>query len=277
MASWDKQPVTADELATLYLEKHTLSITDALTYYAFVEDNFPVTPHRVVSELRYIDILPFKHVYRFAEGEGEPSSKSSLSLEELIARQRVNLNRTFAFERDPSIGEAAVMRLATFEEELADATEEFSAGLKARGGEVPALDDAASAMRSATASLDGKQLAAARPHEEKSLKWLISARKNVMTLLSQGNSSQASACRQFDRQQVQKIRRPRKDENKLAELEADLLELAKREQAFSEEIEALGEAVQCSTRRRTSKHPRIRRNRRPSQRRPGQTLCPQKA
>jgi hypothetical protein len=240
MASLAKQPVTADELATLYLEKHTLSFTDALTYYAFVEDNYPATPHRVVSELRYIDILPYKQSYRFVEGEGGSDSKSSLSLEELIARQRVNLNRTFAFERDPSIGEAAVMRLATFEEELADATEEFSAGLKARGGNVPALDDAASAMRSATASLDGKQLAAARPHEEKALKWLISARNNVLKLLSQGNSSQASACRQFDRQQVQRIRRRRKDESKLAELEEDLLELAKREQAFSEEIEALG-------------------------------------
>jgi hypothetical protein len=237
IASLENQPVTADALATLYLEKHTLSFTDAITYYAFVEDNYPATPHRVVSELRYIDILPYKQTYKFAEGEGQSSATSSLSLEELIARQRVNLNRTFLLERDRSIGQAAIMRLATFEEELATATEEFSEGLKARGGNVPALDDAVSAMRVATLSLDAKELAAARPHEETALKWLISARKNVLKLLSQGNSSQTSACRQFDRQQVQRIRRPRKDENKLEE---DLLELAKHEQDFSEEIEAKG-------------------------------------
>jgi hypothetical protein len=92
-------------------------------------------------------------------------------------------------------------------------------------------------MRSETLSLDAKELTAARPHEETALKWLISARKNVLKLLTQSNSSQASACRQFDRQQVQKIRRPRKDDSKLEE---DLLELAKHEQEFSEEIEARG-------------------------------------
>ena len=43
-------------------------------------------------------------------------------------------------------------------------------------------------------------------------------------------------------QQVQKIRRPPDDESKkqLADLENDLRELAKREQKFSEEIEAKG-------------------------------------
>ena len=71
MASLAKQPVTADELATLYLEKHTLNFTDAAMYYAFVEDNYPATPHRVVSELRRIDILPYKQSYQCVEGEEE--------------------------------------------------------------------------------------------------------------------------------------------------------------------------------------------------------------
>jgi hypothetical protein len=237
LASFENLPVTAAGLATLYLEKHTLSFTDAITYYAFVEDNFPASPHRVVSELRYIDILPYKQAYKFVDGQGSGNSSLSLSLEELIARQRVNLNRTFLLERDRSIGEGAVMRLATFEEELASATAEFSEGLKANGGAVAALDEAASEMRTATISLDAKELTAARPHEERALKWLISARRNLLKLLTQGNSSQASACRQFDRQQAQRIRRPRKDESKLEE---DLRELAQREDAFSEEIEALG-------------------------------------
>jgi hypothetical protein len=241
LANLEKQPVTAEALATLYLEKHPLTFTDAISYYAFVEDNYPVNPHRVVSDLRYIDILPYKREYKLVDSDqqGLPSERS-LTLEELIARQRVNLNRTFFQERDPSQGEAAIMRLATFEEELATATAEFAAGLGEMGGAIAALDDAALAMRSATQALDAKDLPSARPQEESALKLLISARRNLQTLLNQKNSTQmTAAARQFDRQQVQKLRRPRKDD-KLAELEADLLELAKTEQEFSEEIEAKG-------------------------------------
>jgi hypothetical protein len=64
------QPITARALATLYLEKHQLSHTDGITYYAFVEDNRPLRPHRVVSELRFLDILPYKQAYRLVEGGG---------------------------------------------------------------------------------------------------------------------------------------------------------------------------------------------------------------
>ncbi len=64
------QPLTVRAVATLYLEKHKLSYTDGITYYAFVEDNRPVQPHRVVSELRFIDILPYKQTYQYVEGGG---------------------------------------------------------------------------------------------------------------------------------------------------------------------------------------------------------------
>ena len=238
LADYKDQPVTAQALATLYLEKHQIAYPDAISYYAFAVDNYPTQPHRVVSELRFIDILPYKQEYQFVEGqEGEPSP-SSLSLEELIARQRVNLSRTFVLEGDRSINEKAAMKLATFEEELATATAELSDGLKARGVNLPALDDAAIAMRTATAELDKKDFPAPGRTRRQALKSLISARQNLRKLLALNGSSQASAARQFDRQQVQKIRRPKKDESK--ELEGSLAELAKREEAFSEEIEAKG-------------------------------------
>ncbi len=64
------QPLTARALAMLYLEKHKLSYTDNITYHAFVEDNRPTQPHRVVSELRFIDILPYKQAYQYVEGGG---------------------------------------------------------------------------------------------------------------------------------------------------------------------------------------------------------------
>jgi Domain of unknown function (DUF4175) len=239
LSRFENQPVTAQNLVTLYLEKHKLTFTDAITYHAFVEDNFPPTPHRTLSELRFIDILPYKQEYQLVEGGG--TCNGSVSLEELIARQRVNLNRTFASESVQPVEDGTARRLARFEDELASATTAFSDGIKAIAGPIPALDLAAGAMRSATEALTAKDLASARPQEESALKDLISARQNLRKLLKQG-SSQASACRSFDVKQSQKIRRPPADRIKkqLARLESDLRELARREQKFSEEIEAKG-------------------------------------
>ena len=64
------QPLTVEALTTLYLEKHELTYTDGLTYYAFVEDNKPYEPHRVVTELRFLDILPYKQAFQLVEGGG---------------------------------------------------------------------------------------------------------------------------------------------------------------------------------------------------------------
>ena len=64
------QPLMVRGMATLYLEKHKLTYTDGITYYAFVEDNHPIRPHRVASELRFIDILPYKQAFQYVEGGG---------------------------------------------------------------------------------------------------------------------------------------------------------------------------------------------------------------
>ncbi len=240
LARFQDQPVTAQVLETLYLEKYSIDYTGAITYYAFAEDNYPPKPHRVVSELRFIDILPFKQDYQLAErNEGGSCNGSSVSLEELIARQRENLNRTFALERETSVDDAAAGRLAKYEGELHAATAEFARGIAQIAGPIPALEEAVTAMQSAATSLEAKDLSAARPLEEAALKGLISARQNLRKKLNQNSSSQASACRKFDRQQAQKLRRPPADQAKqqLAALEKDLRELARREQKFSEEID----------------------------------------
>jgi hypothetical protein len=235
------RPLTADVLATLYLEKHKLRHTDAITYYAFVEDNYSPSPHRSLSELRFIDILPYKQTYQLIEGGGTCNGCST-SLEELIARQRANLNRTFAHEKDQPVDGAAARRLARAEEELRAATAELSQGLSAIAAPVPALDAAVDAMRSATELLEASDLAAALPREEAALTSLISARRNMRKLLAEQKSGLARACRSFDRQQAQRIRRPPAEETKkqLARLTNDINELARREQRFSEEIEPQG-------------------------------------
>ncbi len=162
LAGFENQPVTAEGLATLYLEKHKLSFTDAITYYAFVEDNYPAKPHRVVTELRYIDILPYKQAYELVDGwrdlqrgVGDPRRVDRTPARESESH--------VCFGEGSTVGEETALRLARFEEELAVATAEFADGMTAIAGPVPALDDAVTAMRSATELLTAKDLPAARP------------------------------------------------------------------------------------------------------------------
>ncbi len=203
------QALTAAALETLYLEKHSLDFKGAITYYAFVEDNHPQKPHRVVSDLRFIDILPFKQDYQFVEGEGSCNG-SSVSLEELIARQRDNLNRTFALEREPALSDGDAKRLAKYQGELHAATDEFAQGIAALAGPVPALEQAVAAMQSATTALEGKDVVGARPLEEAALKGLIAARQNLRKVLKQSSSNSASACRKFDRRSHRSYAGPRR-------------------------------------------------------------------
>ena len=177
LARLKDQPLSARALETLYLEKHPLDYKGAITYYAFVEDNFAPKPHRVVSDLRFIDILPFKQDYEFVEGEGSCNG-SSVSLEELIARQRDNLNRTFALERQQPVDTAAAKRLARYETELHAATAEFAQGIAQMAGPVPTLEKAVEEMQAAATALDGKEVASARPREEAALNGLIASRHN---------------------------------------------------------------------------------------------------
>ncbi len=164
----------------------------------------------------------------------------------MIARQRSVLNRTFVHEQDAPVSEEVVRRLAKSQQELVAATDAFASGIGQRGEAIPALDDAVAAMKLSKDALAAKHLGDARPQEERALAALVSARQNLRKLLSQSNSQQANACRTFDRQEQQNLRRPPSDDKKrqLANLENDLRKLAKAERAFSEEIEPKARANQ---------------------------------
>ena len=61
----DSDAITQAALeASLMLENLGLSPTQAVTYYAFAEDNYPAGPRRVVTDLRFIDIREFKRLYK---------------------------------------------------------------------------------------------------------------------------------------------------------------------------------------------------------------------
>src|SRR5262245_11308879 len=133
---------------------------------------------------------------------------SSPTLEELIARQRSNLNRTFAQTELPAVENAAARRLARTQRELAEATAEFTEGIEAIAGPVPCLHDAQTAMAAAVTTLEAKDVKTGARHEETALANLIKARQNLKKALSDSDSQQAQASRKFDLQQSDKIRRP---------------------------------------------------------------------
>jgi Domain of unknown function (DUF4175) len=233
------QPPTIEALATLYLEKHTLTFADSLSYRAFVEDNREPGGHQKAStELRFIDILPYKQEYQIVQGEGSCSG-SSVTLEELIARQRQAINRTLAHEDDRPVEGKVSDRLSNEEAEISRATREFATALAAIVGPVPALDEAVGSMEEAVVSLGSREFASAIPQEQAALTALIKARMNLRKILK--DSKSASACRKIDMaQRDQKIRKPPAEKSKeaeLAKLEQDLKKLAEAEKKFAEDLE----------------------------------------
>jgi hypothetical protein len=155
----------------------------------------------------------------------------------LIARQRDNLKHTFAHLDDTAVETPTAKRLTRTERELAEATAGFTQGLEARAGPVPCLHEAQDAMQAAAGSLEQKDLKWGGSSEETALAGLIKARQNVRKFLSK-DSSCASACRKFDQEQKQTIRKPPQDDKKerLAKLQDEIEKLAREEKKFSEEV-----------------------------------------
>ncbi len=110
----------------LPLEYFELTQKDSVMYFAFAEDNRPDKPQRTETEMRFIDIRPFKRTYSVIDPDpmngmgGGPGLKS---LEELIQRQRYGLNRTMQVEKQAAVGRmpdaTSLEGLMTFEKELA--------------------------------------------------------------------------------------------------------------------------------------------------------------
>ena len=224
----------------LPLEHFELSQQDSVMYYAFAEDNRPGSNQRTESDLRFIDIRPFRRLYR-APDEGDADAMMGQqgpqlkSLEELIARQRYALNRTIQlarrFERSGQSDLAGVDALIKFEAELAKSTRELAEGLEARGiDETELLYQAETAMLGATDSLNAGKYDTATLQQRDALKYLIEGRNRLEIFIRKNpNRQQLAALRQFDRMQQQKLRRPKTDEEEAREVAERLEDLADKQ------------------------------------------------
>ena len=232
----------------LPLEHFELTQQDSVMYYAFAEDIRPTGAQRTESDLRFVDIRPFRRTYRVFDNEdGTPMGQGSRlkTLEELIARQRYALNRTIQierrFERSGQADLSGIDSLIKFEGELARFTRELAEGLEARGiGETELLYQAETAMLGATDSLAAAQYNTATLQQRDALKYLIEGRNRLQIFIMKNpNRAQLAMLRQFDRMQQQKLRRPKSDDQEAQEVAQRLQELADKEDFIYETIASL--------------------------------------
>jgi hypothetical protein len=188
------EPLTISKI--LELEELHVTYKHAITYYAFAEDNYFGQPRRTTTPLRYIDIRPYKNAFQVVEGEGSCNG-CSVTLEELIFRQRQNLSLSFAAGEQPPVEKETLARLGAAQTELLEKTREFEEGMKERAGPIPTLTAAVKEMEQAAEAFEAEQLAAAISAEKEALADLIATRENMRKKLNQSSSQSASACRKF--------------------------------------------------------------------------------
>jgi hypothetical protein len=234
----DGTETSLSAVPVLYLEEHALSHDDAITYYAFAEDSRP-QPRRRRSELRFIDIRPYQRQYQVVDGNCSGDSGSCLTLEELIARQRHNLRRTFANSDRQPVSENLAARLARFQAEIREATVEFSQGWQQRFGPLPALDAATESMQQAADSLAARQFQTALSPQEAALAGLVKARQNFRQFVKNCSGGQFAQCQRFDNEMRQKLRvekQERDAQQSLAKTREQLQQLAQSQRQWSEQV-----------------------------------------
>ena len=235
----------------LPLEVFELTQKDSVMYFAFAEDNRPDAAQRTETEMRFIDIRPFRRTYQVVDPDPMPGMGGGnfKSLGELISRQRHALNRTMQIEKRAVSGRApdasTLDQLMTFEKDLAESVREFAAGLLARGfDDVELFTQAETAMLAAVDSLSVGKWENATLQMKDALKALIEARDTIQSQIAKNpDPARLAALRAFDRMQAQKLRRPKTDKEEARELIRRLEELIGQEATVVSGLEEEGEEV----------------------------------
>lgn len=232
----------------LPLEFFELKMTDSVAYYAFAEDNYPGTPHRSVTDLRFVDIRPFRIRYAVrddpdGDGGGLPGPKIA-TLGELIKRQRFNLNRSMTVamraERNEKIDLGAIDSLVKSEAEIATATRQLADFLgnfmnDDLNDEIQLLLQAEAHMLAAVDSLSAGKYDTAVLQERDALKELIEGRNKLREEI-QKNPSKFRGFAAADRRMAQKLRRPKSDKEEAEEVVRRLKQLASAQEEIETEL-----------------------------------------
>jgi hypothetical protein len=226
----------------LMLEQFLLTQKDCVAYYAFAEDARPDSPQRTTTELRFIDIRPFLRTYRLTDAPEEMGGgprRELIFLDEVIARQRFNLNQTIRLETRSKVklDIAQVEKVAAFENKLATQTHDLADFLIERavdGGII--LQQAEEAMLSAVDSLNNAKFPTAINQMRDALRYLMEARETTQLALQRQPPKVRAQVRAFDRLQRQKLRRQNQDAETLAQIAGELAKLADDEEQVARDI-----------------------------------------
>lgn len=224
----------------LPLELFELTQKDSVTYWAYAEDNYPDGPHRTLTDLRFLDIRPFKLIYRVPDpmdgmGAGGPRVAT---LNELITRQRFALNRTLRMARQPDAAApdlSALDRMIAFQSELAGMTRQLAVFFENRANDAAELIYAAeAAMLAAVDSLTVGKFEQASDQQRDALRYLIEGRNAVIILLMQANGTELqNALNRFNREMMTKLRRQRQEQTAEEDLAQRLQQLAGKQQSVA--------------------------------------------
>jgi hypothetical protein len=244
------------------LEQFPLEPHELVSYYVYAIDNDSVTgPKQGISNVYFIEIVPYEEKYRLMEIEGEGMELPGLDvLEELIRVQKEIIQKTFGLlnEATDPIEEAVwerVLGVASQQHENADLTADFSVTfqqeLLARGLEqeiykVQSIEQAAVYMRNAADLLESGTVKAATTPEQQALAALYKALTDLEHLIMQSDSSSAAQQRQEEIRQAlelaqQKTReraqqQQEERERQLGEEKAKLEELKARQHELNEQM-----------------------------------------
>ena len=239
----EESPEQMRHAVVLPLEDMGLSFHDAITYYAFAVDNRP-DPQRTLTELRFLDIRPFRREYEVQDAGSGSCSGECLALEKLIDAQRRILQQTFAAQRRGDVEQGP--ELAKAESELKEKLESLANALARAVGPIATLETAAGMMALASDSLQEQDLAGGAEMEEGALADMILARKNLRKILKQGNSS-AKQAKQIDRREAQQLRLPEKkqetQQEQLGDLRRELEQLARVQEQFAQSASQLSQST----------------------------------
>lgn len=228
----------------LPLEFFELTQRDSVSYFAFAEDNYPESTHRTETELRFIDIRPFRQRYQLVDMEdpmGMPGGEDIMLLGDLIRRERALLNRTIRVAQRIKAGGApetdTTDSLIEEQQIIADGTKRFADFLVERqfGGE-ELIFEAHEAMLGAITSLGDGRFDDAVAQERDAIKLLVEGRDVLRILIRKNPPKNRAALRAFSRAEAQKLRRPKSDQQELTELLERLTELENQERQVSGDL-----------------------------------------
>jgi hypothetical protein len=243
--------------AVLPLEDLAVTPRDSISYYAYAEDNAPSGRRRIETEVRFLDIRPFRRIVHVPQqdggGIGGGGGRPLASLDQLIRRERWLLNQSLRLDRAGERRERInvdevddAMRLqddtAELTRELGDAAAEAEAQLGVTEDRISDLFYAAEqSMMRAIDALSVSKFETSHLQQVDAAASLVAARNAIEFIIGQGGGG-GVAFKKLFRLNEELLRRMRNRGNpsrRMEDASRQLRSLARREERVAKDLQEL--------------------------------------